>query len=121
MLSPKLMRLVFACEFLIALIAIFAAWSEIGGQAALDLMHWAWKFGFSVALSIAFVGYSAALVAEENIWNMRSARWLSAILILLLAIGAVTYYYALQADSDASDDNTQSAIRAPFRLLSEHS
>ena len=54
-MSPKLLRLVYACEFLVALIAVFTTWSEIGGQATLDLMHWSWKLGLGFALSAAFV------------------------------------------------------------------
>ncbi len=54
-MTKKLLRLVYAFEFLIALIAIFTAWSEIGGQAALDLMHWGWKLGLSIALAFAIV------------------------------------------------------------------
>ena len=114
MISPKLMRFVYACEFLIALVAIFTAWSEIGGQAALDLMYWGWKLGFSLALAAACVAYTAAVVTEESIWTLRSARWLTAIVMLVLGIGAVTYYYALQVDSGISDDATQSAVHPVF-------
>lgn len=102
----KLLRFAFACEFLLALVAIFTAWSEIGGQSALDLMYWGWKLGLSVPLAAAIVGYTAALLSEQSVWNLRSARWLTAILILLLAIGIVTYYYALQVDNGDTDENS---------------
>jgi hypothetical protein len=103
-MTPKTLRFGYVCEFLIALIAIFAAWSEIGGQPALDLMHWGWKLGFSIALAAAIVAYTAALLAEDSLWNLRSARWLSVIVIIIIGIGIVTYYYALQADSGESDE-----------------
>ena len=103
-MSPKLLRLVYACEFLVALIAVFTTWSEIGGQATLDLMHWSWKLGLGFALSAAFVAYTAALLTEESAWSLRSARWLTAILLLLCAIAAVTYFYALQVDAGDSDE-----------------
>ena len=108
-MNHRLMRLVYACEFLLALVAIFTAWSEIGGQAALDLMHWGWKLGFGAALAGAFVLYTAALVAEESLWNLRSARWMTAIVVLLFAMGAVTYFYALQVDTGDSDDTAPSS------------
>lgn len=104
MIDPRLLRLIYACEFLVALIAIFTAWSEIGGQAALDLMHWSWKLCLGLALAAAFVAYTAALLTEESLWSLRSARWLTAIVALTLAMGAVTYFYALQVDAGDSDE-----------------
>ena len=104
-MTPKLLRLAYVCEFLIALVAIFTAWSEIGGQGSLDLMHWGWKLGLSVALAAAIVGYSASLLSEESIWTLRSARWLTAMIVLLLGMGIVTYHYSLQVDNGDSDDN----------------
>lgn len=102
----KLLRLAFVCEFLLAMIAIFTAWSEIGGQSALDLMYWGWKLGLSLTLAAAIVAYTAALLSEQGVWSLRSARWLSLIIILLLAIGFVTYYYALQVDNGDTDENS---------------
>jgi uncharacterized membrane protein (UPF0136 family) len=111
-MRPKILRLVYAFEFLIALVAIFTAWSEIGGQAALDLMHWGWKLGLSLALAGAIVAYTAALVSEQSIWNLRSARWLTAIIIVTVVMGGVTYYYLMQEEATDSDDSgTISAYR----------
>lgn len=111
-MRPKLLRLVYAFEFLIALVAIFTAWSEIGGQAALDLMHWGWKLGLSLALAGAIVAYSAALVSEESIWTLRSARWLTAIILVTVAMGGVTYYYVMQEETgDLDESGTISAYR----------
>jgi hypothetical protein len=113
----KLLRLVYAFEFLVALIAIFTAWSEIGGQAALDLMHWGWKLGLSLALAGAIVAYTAALVSEDSIWSLRSARWLTAIIIVAVVMGGVTYYYVVQEEAGDSDElGTISAYR-PDRIL----
>jgi hypothetical protein len=104
-MTQKLLRLIYAFEFLIALVAIFTAWSEIGGQAALDLMHWGWKLGLSVGLASATVAYTAAVVSEQSVWTLRSARWLTAIVLLILGIGVVTYFYVLQEDSGESDES----------------
>ncbi len=111
-MSPQLLRLVYACEFLLALVAIFTAWSEIGGQAALDLMYWAWKLGLSFALAGTFVAYTAALFTEESLWSLRSARWFTAMLALIFAMGAVTYFYALQVDAGDSDETPPSVHHA---------
>jgi cytochrome c biogenesis protein CcdA len=114
-MTRKLFRFAYICEFLLALIAVFTAWSEIGGQAALDLMHWGWKFGLGVTLSFAFVGYTAAALAEEKIANRRTARWLAGIVLLLLAMGVVTYYYTLEEDtSDTEDSGTLSFFFRPL-------
>jgi hypothetical protein len=113
-MNAKLLRLAYACEFLLALVAIYTAWSEIGGQGALDLMHWGWKLGFGVALACAFVGLTAALVSEEPWLSMRGARWMAAILALLVGMSTVTYYYSLEEDNNDSDDNsTISLVEAP--------
>lgn len=85
--------------------AIFTAWSEIGGQDALDLMHWGWKSGLSFALASSIVGFTAALASSDNFWTLRSARWFMAVLVCLLAAGLVTYYYALQVDTGDSEES----------------
>lgn len=103
-MTPRLLRLVYAFEFLIALVAIFTAWSEIGGQAALDLMHWGWKLGLSVGLALSFVLYTVAIVSEDSLWTVRSARWLALMLVFFLGMGAVTYYYSMQAETGDSDE-----------------
>jgi hypothetical protein len=103
-MTPKLLRFAYVCEFLLALVAIFTAWSEIGGQSALDLMHWGWKLGFSVALSAGTVCYTAAIVSEDKIANPRAVRWLAAILVITIAMGVVTYYYTLEEDTGENDD-----------------
>jgi hypothetical protein len=115
-MRPKLLRLVYAFEFLIALVAIFTAWSEIGGQAALDLMHWCWKLGLSLALAVAIVLYTAALVSEESIWTLRSARWLTAIIVVAVAMGGVTYYYVMQEEAADSDESGTSSAYRPGRI-----
>lgn len=113
-MTPRLLRLVYAFEFLIAMVAIFTVWSEVGGQAALDMMHWAWKLGLSVALACSFVLYTAAVVAEESLWSIRSARWLALMLVIFLGMGAVTYYYGLEAETGESDE-TGTISRLPTR------
>jgi len=115
-MTPKLLRFAYVCEFLLALITIFTAWSEVGGQAALDLMHWGWKLGFSVALAAATVGYTAAIVSAERVANVRAARWLVGILMLMMAMGVVTYYYTLEAETGESDEQSGTvSIYYPFR------
>ena len=113
-MTPRLLRLVYAFEFLIALVAIFTVWSEVGGQAALDLMHWGWKLGLSIALALSFVLYTSEIVSEESLWTSRTARWMALIIVIFLAMGAVTYYYGLEAETGDSDETgTISLLRTP--------
>jgi hypothetical protein len=103
-MTQKLIRFAYVCEFLLALVAIFTAWSEIGGQAALDLMHWGWKLGFGCALGAGIVGYTSAIVASERMRNARAIAWLIAIVLLTIGMGIVTYYYTLEEEAGESDE-----------------
>ena len=108
-------------EFFIAVLAVFTAWSEIGGQAALDLMPWGWKFGLGLGLSGAAVGFTAAAVNEETRWNARTAKWLSLICAIVLGMGLITYFYVLQEDSTDSTGDQESVTsfnsQRGFQLL----
>jgi uncharacterized membrane protein (UPF0136 family) len=116
-MTAKLLRFGYVCEFLLAILAIFTAWSEIGGQAALDLMHWGWKLGFALALAVAIVALTASLMAEDAWLTLRTARWLAAILAILLGMGTVTYYYSLAEDNGDSDDtSTISLLQSSQRV-----
>jgi hypothetical protein len=112
-MTPQLLRLAYAVEFFVALVAIFTAWSEIGGQAVLDLMHWGWKLGLSLALAATIVGFSVAATAQEKLWTLRSARWLAAVLMCVLAIAVVTYYYSLQTDNGEADESGTVSVISP--------
>ena len=114
-MTPKLLRLAYVFEFFVALVAIFSSWSEIGGQAALDLMYWGWKFGLGLGLAAALVGYTAALVSEGGLWTLRSVRWLLGVILLIVAMGAITYFYAVQVDTgvDPEENSTISLFRLP--------
>ena len=53
--AGKVLRLFYALEFLVALMATYTVWSQVGGQYHLDLMAWYWKLGLGVAISFAAV------------------------------------------------------------------
>ena len=110
-MTPRHLRVVYVFEFLLAVVAIFTAWSEIGGQSTLDLMPWGWKSALAIALAISIVGCTAALAAADSLWTMRSARWFMAVLVCLLITGLVSYYYALQVEmGDSEETGTISRI-----------
>lgn len=111
-----MLRLLYAIEFLIALIATFTVWSQVGGQYHLDLMAWYWKLCLGVGIAFAAVKATAAAVAGKRAWNSRTLKWVSIILALALACGAVTYYYHLTEpppdDEDQEDTATPTAQTA---------
>jgi len=106
-------RLFYAIEFLIALIATYTVWSQVGGQGHLDLMAWYWKLFLGGGIAYATVKATAASVANKRVWNGRTLKWLSVILALSLACGAVTYYYHMTeppADDEEDPSPTQTAL-----------
>jgi hypothetical protein len=52
-------------------------------------------------------------VSEDSLWTFRSARWLTALVIVLLAMGVVTYFYVLQEDAGESDESVTISLYAP--------
>jgi hypothetical protein len=118
-MTPKYLRLVFLSELLWAIIAVFTAWSEIGGQAVLDIMPWGWKFGLGLGLSLAFVAYTAAVVSGESIWNRNATKWFAAMILLVVGMGLITYYYALQVESTESGDEQENTPSLHSQLLKQ--
>lgn len=100
-------RLFYAIEFLIALIATYTLWSQVGGQVHLDMMAWYWKLCLGAGIAFAAVKATAAAVAGTRAWNARTLKWISVVLALSLACGAVTYYYHVtEPPPDEEDQDT---------------
>src|SRR5260370_39528172 len=59
--SPSWLHLAYSMEFLIALIAIFTVWSQVGGQGPLDLRPWHSKLLLTRALAWRCVRFTADL------------------------------------------------------------
>src|ERR1700682_4564416 len=64
--GPSWLRLAYSFEFLIALIAIFTLWSEIGGQGHLDLLPWYVKLVCGLAMAWCSIRFTAGLVEEQR-------------------------------------------------------
>ena len=60
-----ILRLAYTTQFLIALIAVFVLWSQVGGQGHLDLMPWSVKLGLGLAAAYGVVRATAASVAGD--------------------------------------------------------
>jgi len=113
--SPSWLRMAYALEFLIALIAILLAWSEVGGQGHMDLLPWYIKLACSISLAWCSVRFTAALVEHEKAWNQHTLVWFTGILLIALAMGGITYYYHLHEvpDEQDTDDTTSTSITLP--------
>lgn len=103
------LRLAYATQFLIAVIAIYVLWSQVGGQSHLDLMPWYVKLGLGAGAALAAVKATVAAVSQENAWNGRTLKWFGILLVLLLGCGLASYYCHLYLEDngeDQSGDNT---------------
>jgi hypothetical protein len=110
-----MLRIAYVCEFLLALLAISVVWGQVGGQDHLDLMPWYDKFVPIFALALVTVTGTIAAVSRERAWNGISIACLVMALLLLCAMGAVTYYYHVHEDQDQDSDNTTGvAYASPY-------
>src|SRR5580658_8013297 len=119
-LRMPILRLAYTTQFLIALIAVFFLWSEIGGQGHLDLMPWYLKLGLGTGVAYAAVKATAAAVAQEPAWNKKTRKWFGAMLALLVACGMVTYYYHLYGEEDDRQNGQGTSIASVRDTLSVH-
>jgi hypothetical protein len=116
-----LLRLAYATLFLIALIAVFVLWSQVGGQSHLDYMAWQWKLLLGGGAAFAAVKATAASVAGERAWNGKTLRWLGILVMLLAACGVASYYVHMyvEPDDDAQqDDSAAGGARGGFEIES---
>lgn len=106
-----ILRLAYSTQFLIALIAIFVLWSQVGGQSHLDLLPWSVKLVLGVAAAYGVVRATAASVSGDRAWNGQTVRWLGLTLALLFACGYATYYAHLNLEeSDGADQEQDTTI-----------
>jgi len=118
-----LLRLAYSTQFLIALIAVFVLWSQVGGQSHLDLMPWYLKLGLGAGAAFAAVKATAAAVGHGHAWNGSSLKWLGITLALLAGCGLASYYYHVYGETDEEDeqDSQTSALRLPHSSARLHS
>jgi hypothetical protein len=113
-----ILRLAYATQFLIALIAVFVLWSHVGGQSHLDLLPWSVKLGLGLAAAYGAVRATAASVSGDRPWNGQTIRWLGLTLALLAACGYATYYAHMNLeDTGDEDEQADTAISSMSRPL----
>lgn len=108
-MSTAWLRFAYACEYLLAVLAVFTLWSQVGGQGHLDLMAWYWKLGLGTGASTAIVGLTSAMVRGDRVISRRAAIWFLALVLLASAMAAVTVYYHLHEVIDEPDEEGTTA------------
>lgn len=105
------MRLAYTTLFLIALLAVFELWSQVGGQTHLDLMPWYLKLFLGTGAAFCVVKGAAAAVAGERAWNRQTLRWAGILLLLLVGCGLASYYVHLYGEQDEDEGQTQQSLQ----------
>lgn len=107
-----ILRLAYVTQFLIAVLAVFMLWSEVGGQAHLDLMPWYLKLGLGGGAAFAVVKATVAAVEKPHAWNSGSLKWFGILIALLIGCGLASYYYHIygEDDQDGQDDTMTSML-----------
>ncbi len=100
-----ILRLAYTTQFLLALLAIFVLWGEVGGQSHLDLMPWYLKLGLGVGAAFATVKATAAAVSHERSWNRGTLRWAGILLLLLIGCGLASYYFHVYGEQEEEQDD----------------
>jgi hypothetical protein len=104
------MRLAYTTLFLIALLAVFELWSQVGGQTHLDLMPWYLKLFLGTGAAFCVVKATAAAVAGDRAWNRQTLRWAGILLLLLVCCGLASYYVHLYDEQDEDQDQPQQSF-----------
>jgi len=104
-MRQRLLPVLYALEFLIALIAAYTVWGEVGGQNHLDYMAWYWKAGIGFGTAVALVRLTAAVAEPGPSARWRIAMWLLVMAGLVICAGLVTFYYHLNEPQDDEEDS----------------
>jgi hypothetical protein len=100
----RLLPVLYALEFLIALIAVFTVWGEVGGQNHLDYMPWYWKAAIGFGSAAAIIQLTLALASDSPTAPRRKITWTLVLAGLALCAGLVTLYYHVNEPQDEYED-----------------
>jgi hypothetical protein len=114
-----ILRLAYTTLFLIALLAVFELWSQVGGQSHLDLLPWYLKLVLAVGAALSVVKVAAASVSGERAWNRQTLRWAGILLALLISCGLASYYAHLYLEEDEQEEQSVSEFKIVAPLGAE--
>src|ERR1035437_2887346 len=102
-----ILRLAYTTQFLIALIAVFVLWSQVGGQSHVDLLPWWVKLARGGAAAYTIVRATVASVSGDRAWNGQTLRWLGVMLAILAACGYATYYAHMNLEESPASPRSE--------------
>jgi hypothetical protein len=107
-----LLRLAYVTQFMIAVIAVFVLWSQVGGQTHLDLMPWYVKAGLGGGVAFAATRATKLSVEGKSAWNGGSVKWVGIMLALMVGCGLASYYFHMygEEDEDQGDETVTSQL-----------
>ena len=111
-----LLRLAYVALFLIALIAVFVAWDEVGGQSHLDALPWSVKLSLGAGAAFAAAKATSEAVAHDRAWNAATVKWCAILLFLLIGCGMASRYSHIYLEDDEPTDE-ESATPAISQTL----
>jgi heme/copper-type cytochrome/quinol oxidase subunit 3 len=103
-MESRFVRIAYAVQFVLTLMAVFQIWAQVGGQGHLDLMPWHYKLLLAVALSLTAVRATVAAVNRDRFWNKRTFAWLVVAVLLVVTMAFLTYYEHLHEPADEGDE-----------------
>jgi hypothetical protein len=106
----RFLRIAYAVQFALTLMAVFEVWGQVGGQGHLDLIPWYAKLLLSVGLALALVKATASAVERDKFRNASTVAWLAAAVALMIAMGALTYYEHLHEPADDEEDSPPAVV-----------
>src|SRR3974377_124496 len=108
-----ILRLAYTTLFLIALLAVFESWSQVGGQSHLDLMPWYLKLVLGGGGGVSVGQAAGARVSGERAWNRQTLRWAGILLVILIGCGLASYYAHLYLEEEEQEEKKGRELRMP--------
>jgi hypothetical protein len=109
-----ILRLAYIGLFLIAVIAVFTLWSQVGGQAHLDLVPWSIKLALGTAAALGITRAGAAAVQGEHGWNGQTVKWTGLALAALFLCGMASLYAHNNLEDTGEDAGDGDATVSSF-------
>jgi hypothetical protein len=109
-----ILRLAYVTQFMIAVIAVFVLWAQVGGQSHLDLMPWHVKFGLGCGVALAAVRATKNAVEGGSAWNGGTLKWFGIMLALAAGCGLASYYFHIYGESE--DEQQEETLTSWGRL-----